>query len=175
MHNMPNVGSFQTTLVAILIFTKICCIYIYCNSYIFFLQFYESKHSNKEPKPIIYCFINKPNQLNECLSRICAHYIVWERLFKKTISVNKVTEFQHLCWQMRPTWNTALSSQCVVTVESVRCMVYWEEAYLYGCQVLLLLRRRLMDKPQPVGMTRVTSIQNIQHVPFASTDLERKQ
>lgn len=67
------------------------------------------------------------------------------------------------------------SSQCVVTAESVGFTVHWEEMYLYGCQVLLLLRRRLMDKPQPVGMARVARIQNIQHISFASTDLERKQ
>lgn len=49
--------------------------------------------------------------------------------------------------------------------------VHREEIYLYGCQVLLLLRRRLMDKPQPVGIAWVTRIQNIQHISFTASNL----
>lgn len=54
-------------------------------------------------------------------------------------------------------------------------VVHREEMYLYGCQVLLLLRRRLMDKPQPVGIAGVTRIQNIQHISFTATDLSKKK
>lgn len=46
------------------------------------------------------------------------------------------------------------------------------EMYLNGCQVLLLLRRRLMDKPQPVGIAGIARIQNIQNISFTATDLE---
>lgn len=53
-------------------------------------------------------------------------------------------------------------------------LVHCEEIYLNGCQVLLLLWRRLMDKPQPVGIAWVTSIQNIQYISFTATDLEKR-
>lgn len=47
--------------------------------------------------------------------------------------------------------------------------------YLYGCQVLLLGRRRLVDEAQPVGVPRVAGVQDVQHVPLAAADLEGKQ
>lgn len=74
--------------------------------------------------------------------------------------------------------HTCKSYECslsILQVESEGLLAHQEEMYLYGCQVLLLWRRRLMDKPQPVGVSRVAGVQDIQHVPFAATDLERKQ
>lgn len=64
---------------------------------------------------------------------------------------------------------------CLFLGRTERFTVHWEEIYLYSSQVLLLLQRRLMNKPQPVGIAWVTCIQNIQHISFTASDLEYKK
>lgn len=70
---------------------------------------------------------------------------------------NVLFPFRMACWSFRASLSTE------------------KKIYLNGSQVLLLLWRRLMDKPQPVGITRVTSIQNIQNISFTATDLREKR
>ncbi|TNN32973.1 hypothetical protein EYF80_056865 [Liparis tanakae] len=46
---------------------------------------------------------------------------------------------------------------------------------LNGRQVLLLRRRRLVDEAQPVGVPRVTGVQDVEHVSFAAADLQTQR
>ena len=46
--------------------------------------------------------------------------------------------------------------------------------YLNGCQVLLFLRRSLVDKPKPVGVARVTGVQDVEHVALVPPDLPHR-
>lgn len=95
-------------------------------------------------------------------------------LFSTTLSYMQVLRTFSLILPPSLPFSLSLASS-ILQVESEGFMAHQEEMYLYGCQVLLLWRRRLMDKPQPVGVSRVAGVQDIQHVPFAATDLERKQ
>ena len=115
---------------------------------------------NKPPKKQPHCFLFHPPSRSEDF-----------RAKKRFLDLSSPTDVRcmyYLCFTFSLFWG-------VSGVMSEGFIVHWVEMYLNCCQVLLLLWRRLMDKPQPVGIARITCIQNIQHISFTATDLRRKK